>query len=88
MELEQRIIIEYLTKQGLDANQILTKLQTRFGESAYALRTVRFWIAEFRRGPEDCHDDHRSESPRTVTPEFWPSSERPHLSPRARLHRG
>jgi hypothetical protein len=49
MELEQRIIVKCLVKEGFDANQILEKLQTHFGEKVYALRKVRFCIEEVRR---------------------------------------
>jgi hypothetical protein len=50
MALEGRIIIKFLTDEGLDAHQILAKLQTHFRERVYALRTVRFCI---ERSAED-----------------------------------
>jgi hypothetical protein len=63
MELEQRIMVKFLMRESLDANQILARLQMHFGKNAYASRTIRFWIAEFRRGGEDSHDEHRSGRP-------------------------
>jgi hypothetical protein len=60
MELEQRIIIEFLTNESLDGHQILAELQKHLGWRAYALRTVQFWIGEVRRGREDLHDEYRA----------------------------
>jgi hypothetical protein len=63
MELEQKIIIKFPTNEGLEARQILAKLQAHCGSRAYALRTVRFWIGEVRRGREDLHDEHHPRRP-------------------------
>jgi hypothetical protein len=56
VELEQRIIIKFLTKENLDAHEILGKLQAPFEDKAYALRTVRFWMGEVRRGQEELRE--------------------------------
>jgi hypothetical protein len=38
----------------------LDTLQTQFGEHAYVLRTVRFWIAEVRISRQYLHDEIRT----------------------------
>jgi hypothetical protein len=53
MESDQRVISKFLVNDGLDAHQIAPNLAAQFGEDAYALRTVQFWIDEVRRGRED-----------------------------------
>jgi hypothetical protein len=62
VELEQRIIVKFLTKENMDAHEILAKLQEHFEDKAYALRSVRLWMGEVRRGWEDLRDEHRSET--------------------------
>jgi hypothetical protein len=42
IEFEQRIIIKFLMKERLHADEILTKLQTQFEEKALAMRNVQF----------------------------------------------
>jgi hypothetical protein len=37
VELEQRIIIKFLTKENMDAHEILAKLHTHFEDKASAL---------------------------------------------------
>jgi hypothetical protein len=44
----------------METHEILAKVQAHFEDKAYALRTVRFWIGEVRRGRQDLHDKHRS----------------------------
>jgi hypothetical protein len=41
-------------------HQLLGKLQAQFGERDYALRALRFWIGEVRRGRDDFHDQRRA----------------------------
>jgi hypothetical protein len=60
MELEQQIIIKFLVSEGFDANRILAKMQTYFGEKASASRTVRFWIRKVPRRREDFHNEYRA----------------------------
>jgi hypothetical protein len=65
-------IKKFLRKESVHANQILRKRETHFGENPDTLQTVRFSIAEFHRGRQDCHDEHPSGR-----------SQSPHLSPRS-----
>jgi hypothetical protein len=60
VELEQRIIIKFPTKENMDAHKIQAKLQAHFKDKAYTLRTVRFWMEEVRRAREDLRNAHRS----------------------------
>jgi hypothetical protein len=60
VELEQRIITKFLTKENMDTHEILAKLQAYLEDKAYALRTVRFWMGEVRRDRKDLRDEHRS----------------------------
>jgi hypothetical protein len=48
MKYDQRVIIRFLWNDGIDAHEITHRLQQQFIKHAYALQTVRFWIAEVR----------------------------------------
>jgi hypothetical protein len=50
MEHDQRVIIRFLWNKWIKANQITVVFQAQFGEYAYKLRMVRFWIPELRFG--------------------------------------
>jgi hypothetical protein len=60
---EQRTIIKLLTKENLRAHAILAELQAGFENKVPALPTVRFWMEQVRRGPDDLHDEHRPRRP-------------------------
>jgi hypothetical protein len=63
VELEQRSIIKCLTKENMDAHEILAKFQAHLEDKGHALRTVRFWMGEIRRCREDLRDEHHSRRP-------------------------
>jgi hypothetical protein len=63
MEYDQTVIIKFLWNEEADARQIADKRQAKFVEHSYQLRTVRFCIAEIRRGRQDLHDEIRSRRP-------------------------
>jgi transposase len=63
MEFDQTMIIKFLWNDGADTRKIVARLQTQFTDHFYHLRTVRFWIAEIRRGRQDLHDEIRSGRP-------------------------
>jgi hypothetical protein len=60
MEYDQRVIIKFLWNEGVDARQIVIKLQAQLGKHSYRLRTVEFWIAEISRARQDLHAEIRS----------------------------
>jgi hypothetical protein len=66
IEYNQQVIIKFLVNDGLDAHQIAPKLAAQFGEDAYPLRTVQFWIDKARKGRENLHGAPRSETLRQV----------------------
>jgi hypothetical protein len=63
VELEQRIVVKLLTKENMDTHEIPAKLRVHLKDKASALRTVRFWMGEVRRGREDHYDEHCSRRP-------------------------
>jgi hypothetical protein len=63
VELEQRTIIKFLAKENLNAYEILAQLQVHLEDKAYALRPVRLWMGEVRRGGGDLHREIRSRKP-------------------------
>jgi transposase len=63
IEYDQTVIIRFLWNEGAYARQIADGFQAKFAEHSYELRTVRFWIAEIRRGRQDLHNEIRSGRP-------------------------
>jgi len=63
--LEQRINIKFLVKQGKNGPEILQMLQQVYGQCALKERTVFKWVQRFREGREDPKDDARSGRPST-----------------------
>jgi hypothetical protein len=64
MEYDQRLIIKFLWNEAADACNIADRLQAQFGEHAYQLQTIRFWIIEARVRRQDLHDEIRTEKAR------------------------
>jgi hypothetical protein len=60
MEYDQRVIIRFLSNEGISAHEITIILQAQFGEHSSKLRTVQFWVGEVRFGRQDLHDEIRS----------------------------
>jgi hypothetical protein len=63
MEYDQRVIIRFLSNDGIAADEITGRLQAQFVEHAYKLRIVRFWIGEVRFGRQDLHNKIRTGRP-------------------------
>jgi hypothetical protein len=63
MEHDQRVIIRFLSNEGIADDEIIIKLQAQFVEHVYKLRTVQFWIGEVRFGRQDLHDEIRTGRP-------------------------
>jgi hypothetical protein len=63
MEYDQRVIIKFLWNEQIDAHEITHRLEAQFGEHVYALRTVRFSIAEAWLDRQDFHDEIRTRRP-------------------------
>jgi hypothetical protein len=63
MEYDQRVIIRFLSTEGIGANKIAIRFQAQFDEHAYKLRTIQFWITEVRSGRQDLHDEIRTGRP-------------------------
>jgi hypothetical protein len=63
IEYDQRVIIRFLWNERINAHKITHGLQAQFGEHAYTLRTVWFWIAEAWLDRQDLHDEIRTGRP-------------------------
>jgi hypothetical protein len=63
MEYNEKVIIWFLSNEGIAADEITIRLQARFAEHAYKLRIVRFWIDEVWFGRQDLHDEIRTRRP-------------------------
>jgi hypothetical protein len=63
MDFEQSLIIRSLFKEGVDANDIHTKLLGQFGDEVYSLRSVHCCCQYVRQGCELMHDGFRSGRP-------------------------
>jgi hypothetical protein len=60
IEYDQRVIIRFLSNDGIAADEITTRLQAQFSEQTYKLRTIRFWTGEVRFGRHDLHNAIRT----------------------------
>lgn len=66
-KIGHRYVIQYFYLKGLSPTNIKAELDSTLGESAPSFRTVKFWVAEFKRGRTSCQDEHRSGRPNEVT---------------------
>ena len=53
--------------KGNTPTQIKDELDSVYGDSAPSFITLKFWAAEFKRGPKRLGDDERSGRPKTAT---------------------
>jgi hypothetical protein len=63
MDFEQRVIIRFLFKEGVDAHDIRTRLLVQFGDEAYSLQSVQRWCQYVRQGRELMHHEPQSRRP-------------------------
>lgn len=66
-KIEQRAVIKYLVKKGLNATEIKNDMQEVLGESAPSYRVIAFWSSQFKRGRESIEDDPRPGRPVSCT---------------------
>lgn len=66
-KIGHRYVIQYFHLKGLSPTNIKAELDSTLGESAPSFTTVKYWVAEFKRGRTSCQDEHRSGRPNEVT---------------------
>ncbi|CAH2086181.1 unnamed protein product [Euphydryas editha] len=70
-EIGNRYVIEYFYLKGLNQTNVKAKLDSTLGESVPCFTTVKYWLAEFKRGRMSCKDEHRNNQRNdTTTPEM------------------
>jgi transposase len=62
-----RYVIQNFHLKGLSPTNIKHELDSTLGESAPSFITIKYWVAEFKRGRSSCQDEHRSGRPKDVT---------------------
>jgi hypothetical protein len=66
----QRIIIKFLTKEGVTPSEIFTRLQAQFGDECLSQPRVFSWAKSFREGRGHVENKPHARRPRTfVNPE-------------------
>jgi hypothetical protein len=63
MDFEQRVIIRFLFKEGVDANDIHPRLLAQLGNKVYSLGSLQRWCQYVRQARELMHDERRSRWP-------------------------
>ena len=48
LDLEQRSVIKFLTKEGKKPKEILERMVAVYGESAHSYYKVKFWSKQFK----------------------------------------
>ncbi|KYN30359.1 hypothetical protein ALC56_15335 [Trachymyrmex septentrionalis] len=64
-KIGHRYVIQYFYLKGLSPTNIKAELDSTL-ESAPSFTTVKYWVAEFKRGRTNCEDEHRSDRPSEV----------------------
>jgi hypothetical protein len=55
-KIGHRYVIQYFHLKGLSPTNIKAELDSAVGESAPSFTTVKYWLAEFKRGRTSCQD--------------------------------
>ena len=66
-KIRHRYVIQYFYLIGLSPINIKAELDSILRESASSFTTIKYWVAEFKRGRTSCQDEHRSGRPNQVT---------------------
>ena len=66
-KIGHRYVVQYFYLKGLSPTNIKAEMDSTLGESAPSFTTVKYWVAEFKRGRTSCQDEHRSGRPNEVT---------------------
>ena len=53
----QRIIIKFLTKEGVKPSEILTRLKAQFGDATLSRTQVFDWASKFKGGRESVENE-------------------------------
>jgi len=69
LDLEQRSVIKFLTKEGKKTNEIIERMVAVYGESAPSYYKVKFWSKEFKWRRESIEDDLHTGRPVEATSE-------------------
>ncbi|XP_036336110.1 histone-lysine N-methyltransferase SETMAR-like [Rhagoletis pomonella] len=67
VKIAHRYVQQYLYLKGLSPSNKKAEIDSTLGESALSFTTVKYWVAQFKRGPTSCQDEHRSGRPNEVT---------------------
>lgn len=65
MSVAQRIIIKFLTKEGVKPSEILTRLQAQFGDATLSQNRVFTWARQFKGGRESVENEGHDRRPRS-----------------------
>lgn len=66
-KIGHRYVLQYFHLKGFSPTSIKAELDSALGESAPSFTTVKYWVAEFKRGRSSCEDEHRCGRPNEVT---------------------
>jgi len=69
LNLEQRTVIKFLTKEGKKPKEILERMVAVYGQSAPSYYKVKFWSKQFKWGRESIEDDPHTGRPVEATSE-------------------
>jgi hypothetical protein len=63
LDLEQRSVLKFLTKEGKKPKEILERMVAVYGESAPSYYKMKFWSKQFKWGRESIEDDPHTGRP-------------------------
>ena len=69
LDLEQRSVVKFLTKEGKKPKEILKRMVVVYGESAPTYYKVKFWSKQFKCGRESIKDGPHTGRPLEATSE-------------------